>query len=188
MFPNNKKRLLTYTIRIGCGSDHVYALSLFSANKYLLRYDGDNSLFKEVDELVNPFQGEEGGGPPDKGFCTAADDIWILRYCDIAHGNGQQWNILDIEAPETEFPPGFVNLFVTPDERCFAVGFTGAVFYSDSSTFRQVASGTEAKLYALWGTDKDHIYAVGERGTILEGNTDHLNHVYPLFDHGISHY
>jgi len=160
----------------GCGPDQVYALGRSAGTRILFRFDRTSSHFKIQEKL---------SVAADKGFCTAEDDIWLIEYNRIAHWNGQEWNTFDREALGAQPTSGFENVFVTPDDRRFLVGINGALFYSDSSSFRQVVTGTDSDLAGLWASDKNHIYAVGENGVILSGNVDHLDFVYPIFNSDI---
>ena len=49
----------------------------------------------------------------------------------------------------------------------FAVGDMGTIVHYDGTTWRLMASGTEAGLQGVWGTSGNNVFAVGEGGTIL---------------------
>jgi hypothetical protein len=62
------------------------------------------------------------------------------------------------------------GVYGVPGGQIFAVGAGGVVLVRESGSWRELDSGTEENLRAVWGTGPEHVVVVGDACTALEFN------------------
>jgi len=102
-------------------------------------------------------------------------DLWgstpknVFAVCDnatILHFNGDDWDIAHQGKVDTALLA--VTGFGAHD--IFAVGDSGYALRYDGLMWRQLETGVQQELYALWGQDSQHLLAVGGGGLVLRFN------------------
>jgi hypothetical protein len=97
---------------------------------------------------------------------TASDDVWAAgallgEEALVLHFDGQEWGRVDVGAQSDLW---WVHIF--DDETIFMSGGGGTIIRGDGGNFANVSTpGPSATLYGIWGTDPDHMWAVGTDGT-----------------------
>jgi len=126
--------------------------------------------------------------PISRIWCVTDNDIWAIAKFDIdtfaMHYDGTAWTtswLSSMDAP--------VDIWATTGGYAFAAAPYGAVYHSRPSWGMQSAINPYQHLRAIWGAALDHVYTVGENGTICypngtiwtpmtSGTTAHLNAIH----------
>ena len=128
---------------------------------------GDGGTVLHIDgETVTPREVPDGlrihglwGSSPRHVF-AACDNATILHF------DGDQWSVAHQGHVETALLA--ITGFGPHD--IFAVGDSGYCLRYDGLMWRQVETGVQQELYALWGQDSQHLLAVGGGGIVLRFN------------------
>jgi hypothetical protein len=101
-------------------------------------------------------------------FALAADDVYVVGRdedldASLARWDGKQWT--ESKLPATQTPTA---VWGAASNDIYTVGVAGEVLHFDGATWKPMCTPTNNTLRAVWGTsDGKHVYAVGDRGTVL---------------------
>ena len=95
--------------------------------------------------------------------------IWIMFSLLLA-GAGLGGCLSGWALEDSPTDADLFGVFGVPGGQVFAVGAGGVVLVRESGSWRELNSGTEENLRAVWGTGPEHVVVVGDACTALEFN------------------
>lgn len=84
-----------------------------------------------------------------------------------------QWSCIDVGCyAENNYDVGFFSIHGFSPTEIYAVGKQGEIWGYNGKSWRQLESGTNARLNKVVCSEDGLVYAVGEKGVILKGRND----------------
>ncbi len=142
----------------GFAADDVFVAGL---NGVMLHWDGTafTSMPTPTDEWL---WGVWGAAP---------DDVWAVggggRTEDeavILHYDGSAWTQVEVPPLERAGVRAFFKVWGSGPNDVVIVGQRGIILRWDGTRFHEQGAGLSDDLISVWGTDADHVVAVGGRG------------------------
>jgi hypothetical protein len=109
---------------------------------------------------------------------SAADDVWAVGKGGVVlHFDGKAWSTTDlgplIDASGGAMTGDLDGVFAAASDAVWAVGHSGvtaviAHYDGEQWTNPVLAMPTDRVLRAVWGSSREHVWAVGDGGTILK--------------------
>ena len=186
----------------GTSENNVYAVGGlgYSENRLILQFDGSSWSVVLEEPGTYPLSGiwgtsgrniyavgrnqilhYEGIGwtPLSIGFSDTFQGIWGSGENNIFVGGGNQGTIINYNGLNWSLSePNFrtSSIWGSSGEDVFFAGFSGGtILHYDGFTWTSMDSGLTNDLYAIWGTSKTDVYAVGSVGTLLHFDGNNWN-------------
>lgn len=98
---------------------------------------------------------------------ASGTDVFAAGYGLILHYDGHAWSPMATDGVDGAW--GVRAIWGTSGTDVFAVGDRGTILHYDGAAWSRMASGTTWDLTDTWGTDSDHLYAVGTDAVGMHG-------------------
>jgi hypothetical protein len=102
---------------------------------------------------------------------SAKDDLWAVggngddsSEAVLIHYNGTTWEKVTLPQLQKENVFAFFKVWGTGANNVYVVGQHGVVLHWNGTDWLEEDTGTDQDLISIWGTDPDHIAAIGGRG------------------------